>query len=300
MSLRVSMSARVERGLLGAHVLQRADELAVLRERRPLGQRLPGRLGHAEVDDLGDRLVVVAGHQHVRRLQIAMDDPLLVRVLHRVADRDEELQPLAQGQVVGIAILGDRHALDQLHDEVGPTALRRAGIEDLGDVRVVHHRQDLPFRFEPGDDPAAVHARLDDLQGDLAADGRICSAIQTVPMPALADLLEQLVAAGHQGAGTFDQGNTDQRLLPAVSSGNPGVPVGWSRMPWVLWWAASKRSTRSRRATSPAQASSRNACRSSANVRSKAAANSDSSTITPDSGSPRTPDLQVHARRRRP
>ena len=86
---------RVERGLLGAHVLQRPDELAVPRERRPLGQLLPGRLRHAEVDDLGDRLFVVASHQHVRRLQITMDDPLLVRVLHRVADRDEKFQPLA-------------------------------------------------------------------------------------------------------------------------------------------------------------------------------------------------------------
>ena len=33
--------------------------------------------------------------QHVRRLEVAVDDPLLVRVLHGLADRHEQLQPLA-------------------------------------------------------------------------------------------------------------------------------------------------------------------------------------------------------------
>ena len=34
--------------------------------------------------------------QHVGRLEVAVDDPLLVRVLHRLADLDEQLQPLAR------------------------------------------------------------------------------------------------------------------------------------------------------------------------------------------------------------
>ena len=60
-----------------------------------LGQLLADRLGHAEVDDLGHRLAVVQRHQHVGRLDVAVDDPLLVGVLHGLADRDEQLQPLA-------------------------------------------------------------------------------------------------------------------------------------------------------------------------------------------------------------
>ena len=43
-----------------------------------------------------------------------------------------------------------------------------AAVEDAGDVDVVHHRQGLPLGLEAGDDLAAVHARLDDLEGDLA------------------------------------------------------------------------------------------------------------------------------------
>ena len=56
---------------------------------------LLGRLGHAEVDHLGHRLAVVERDQHVGRLDVAVDDALLVGVLDRLADRDEQLQPLA-------------------------------------------------------------------------------------------------------------------------------------------------------------------------------------------------------------
>ena len=58
-----------------------------------VGQLQLGRLGHAEVDDLRRRPAVDLGDQHVARLEVAVDDPLLVGVLHRLADRDEQLQP---------------------------------------------------------------------------------------------------------------------------------------------------------------------------------------------------------------
>ena len=124
-----------------------------------LGQLRPGRLGHAEVDDLGHRPAVVQGDQDVRGLEVAVDDPLLVRVLHRLADRDEQLQPLAGRQPPLVAVLGDRDALDQLHDEVGAARVGGAGVEDPGDVGVVHQGQGLPLGLEPGEHLAAVHAR---------------------------------------------------------------------------------------------------------------------------------------------
>ena len=94
----------VEFGLLGAHVFQRADHLAELGEQRPLGQLLAGGLGHAEIDHLGDRLAVVQGDQHVGRLDVAMDDPFLVGMLHRLADGDKQLQPLAEREVMLVAV----------------------------------------------------------------------------------------------------------------------------------------------------------------------------------------------------
>ena len=85
-------------------------------------------------------------------------------------------------QVFLIAVLGDRHALDQFHDEIRPAAVGRAGVEHLGDVGVVHQGQGLPFGLEAGDDLAAVHARLDDLQSDPALD-RARSARPCRPRP---------------------------------------------------------------------------------------------------------------------
>ena len=186
--------------LLRAHVFQRADHGAVLREQRPLGQLLLGRLGHAEVDHLGDRLAVVERDHDVGRLDVAVDDPLLVGVLDRLADRHEQLQPLARRQVVVVTVLGDRHAVDQLHDEVGPARFRGPGVEDAGDVDMVHHRQGLALGLEAGDDLAAVHAGLDHLERDLALDGLGLLGHADGAHAAFADLLEQLVGADH-GAG---------------------------------------------------------------------------------------------------
>ena len=81
--------------LLGAHVQRRADELREAGVERLLGERCADRLGDAEVDHLGDRLAVVQRDQDVGGLQVAVDDPLLVGVLHGLADGDEQLQPLA-------------------------------------------------------------------------------------------------------------------------------------------------------------------------------------------------------------
>ena len=168
MSLRVSTPRALDLRLLRAHVFQRADHRAVLREQGPLGQLLLGRLGHAEVDHLGNRLAVVERDHDVGRLDVAVDDALLVGVLDRLADRHEQFQPLARRQVVVVAVFGDRHAVDQLHDEVRQAVGRGPGVEHAGDVDMVHHRQGLPLGLEAGDDLAAVHARLDDLERDLA------------------------------------------------------------------------------------------------------------------------------------
>jgi hypothetical protein len=83
-----------------------------------------------------------------------MNDPLAVSVLHRLADREEQFQPVAGRELPSIAVVDDRKAPHQLHHEVGPAALGRAGIEDAGDVGVVHQGQGLPLGLEAGDDIA--------------------------------------------------------------------------------------------------------------------------------------------------
>jgi len=84
---------------------------------------LAGGLGDAEVDHLGHGHAVGGSDQDVRGLEVAVDDAFLVRVLDGVTDLDEEVQPLARGAPVLIAVVGDLEAPHQFHDEVGPACL---------------------------------------------------------------------------------------------------------------------------------------------------------------------------------
>ena len=81
--------------------------------------------------------------------------PFWWRVLDRLADRDEQLQPLAGRQLPLVAVVGDRDALDQLHHEVGAARVGGAGVEDPGDVGVVHQGQGLALGLEAGQHLAA-------------------------------------------------------------------------------------------------------------------------------------------------
>ncbi len=111
MSLRVSNVQLVQFRLLRAHVLRRANDLAELREHRLFGQLLINCFGHTKVDDLGHCLIIVLGDQDVGWLEVAMDDPLLMGVLHRLADGDEQFQTLSRRQIVFVTVLGDRNTL---------------------------------------------------------------------------------------------------------------------------------------------------------------------------------------------
>ena len=56
------------------------------------------------------------------------------------------------GELVLVAVVGQRDAVDQLHHEIGPARVGRPRVEHLGDVGVVHQGQGLPLGLEAGDD----------------------------------------------------------------------------------------------------------------------------------------------------
>jgi hypothetical protein len=116
-----------------------------------------------------------------------------VGVLHGLADRDEQLESLSRRKVVGVAILGDRNTLDEFHHEVRATGRRRASVEHLRDIWMIHDRQRLSLCFEPGDNLAAVHARFENLESDLPAHRLRLLGHEHDAEAALADLLQQLV-----------------------------------------------------------------------------------------------------------
>ena len=177
-----------------------------------------GGLGQAEVDDLGHGLAVDLGHQDVRGLQVAVDDGLLVGVLHAVADLGEQLQPRRGAQPLAVAVAGDGFAFDVLHDEEGAAPGGRAGVEDPGDAGVVHHGQGLPLGVEAGDHPAGVHAQLDDLQGDAPAQGLGLLGLEDLAHAALAQ-------AAHQAVGADDRADVLVRGAAAGFADGQGVVV---------------------------------------------------------------------------
>ena len=66
---------------------------------------------------------------------------------------------------------GDGCALDVLHHEVRAPLGGRAGVEDLGDVRMVHHRQRLALVVEAGEHLGGIHAELHNLESHAPANG---------------------------------------------------------------------------------------------------------------------------------
>ena len=140
-------------------------------------------------------------------------------------------------------------------------------VEHLGDVGVVHQRQGLPLGLEPGDHLPGVHARLDDLQGDLAADRLGLLGHEDDAEAALADLLQQLVRADHR-AGALRGGLVDgrhgvaprrsvQQAVGGVGGRQQGLDVGdpglvpAARLPDVLPAGGPGRGCPGRRGRSP-------------------------------------------------
>ena len=98
-----------------------------------------------------------------------MDDALLMRVLHRFANLDEQLESLSRIEPVLIAEVGHAGSADQFHHHEGPSAWRGAGVEHPGDTGMIHQGQRLSFDVEPGDQGPGIHAELEDFERHIAA-----------------------------------------------------------------------------------------------------------------------------------
>ncbi len=86
-----------------------------------------------------------------------------------------------------------------------------AGVEHAGDIGVIHQGQRLTLRLEAGDDLARVHARLDDLDRDVPADGPFLLGHVNHAEATLAQLLQELVRTD-QASDAFRQQIADYGL----------------------------------------------------------------------------------------
>ena len=73
---------------------------------------------------------------------------------------------------------------------------------------MIHQSQGLAFRLEAGDHLPCIHARFEDLEGDLAPHRLMLLRHEDEPETAFADLLQELVRADHRARG-FALGDTD-------------------------------------------------------------------------------------------
>ena len=156
------MIARLAAHLLGRHVADRAEHgagLGVPLDRGRCGrvlacehERLPRE---AEVEDLH---LAVARHEHVLRLQIAVDDASAVSSGQAARNLDGVLDGLAQrhgrmrrweriGPRHVVQLLAQRLAVEQLHDGVrGPTLA--AEVEDRKNVGMRQRRDGFRLALE--------------------------------------------------------------------------------------------------------------------------------------------------------
>ena len=127
-----------------------------------LGVVLFESLGQAEVGDLGD---AVRGHEDVGRLQVAVEDAVLVGEVHRPRQAGAEQRGLARRQGLAAQLAVERSAVDEFEREERQPILF-ADVVDLDDVRMLEGGDRLGLDVEAGQlMGAGMGARQDHLEG---------------------------------------------------------------------------------------------------------------------------------------
>src|SRR5690606_37253350 len=108
----------------------------------------------------------VRSDQDVCRLQISMNDQILVRIPNGIANLREKLKALPKVQVRAVAIAIDGFAFDVLHDEVRLAVFHLTGMQYACKVRVVQVCQHLTLGPNAGIKAALGRPVADDRDGD--------------------------------------------------------------------------------------------------------------------------------------
>src|ERR1039457_2231407 len=77
-----------------------------------------------------------------------MNDSVLMRVLHRLANRAKQLQTLAERRIAVAAVLGERNAVDVLHDEPGRPVAKGISVIEARYGRMIQLREHALFTEE--------------------------------------------------------------------------------------------------------------------------------------------------------
>ena len=157
-----ALGRRLAGRLLGGDVLRTADDAAGLRELRA-GEDL----GDAEVGQLEDAVVA---DEDVRRLEIAMDDAVIVDMLEGRADLEGDVDRVAPREAAAMLDqVVEPAPLDELH-RVPVLSVFVAGVVELDDVRMRELGERLDLALEALEE-AGVLGELggEDLDGGASA-----------------------------------------------------------------------------------------------------------------------------------
>jgi len=154
---------------------RRADELLWARvagcQQKGSGLRSRGAR-HLRVERLGDSEVEepyapCRVDEDVRRLEIAVNEEIAVRVVHGRGHVDDETHAVANRELMPVAVGVDRLALDEIESEEGATVLGEAAIDELGDARVIEGGGNPAFEPETHEGVCGELVRGEDLEGHL-------------------------------------------------------------------------------------------------------------------------------------
>ena len=152
--------------LLGRCVLGRQHDLFGARRRGVVGCALRiHELRDAEVEQLDH---AVARHEHVRRLEVAMNDQLAVRVRYGRNCVDEQPHARFDAERVRSTVVIDALAVDVLQHQELVAVVGRASVEQARDVRMAEPREQAAFVTEAICDSRSGDEPVEELDGAAA------------------------------------------------------------------------------------------------------------------------------------
>ena len=208
--------------LLGRHVVERSDPLAGRGEAALRG----ASLGKAEVGEVDVLPAPAGGHEHVRRLDVAVDEAALVcRVECGGHLRDHTGGPQRFEPALGGDERAQVRAVDVAHGDV-EDALRLPGREDRDHIGVVEGRRETRLTHEPVAESHVVRERSGDhLEGDLSAQGDLHGAVHDTHAAAPHLVFDSEVAEGRARR---------KHAHPIAGVRRADYPVRWTRAPQLV------------------------------------------------------------------
>ncbi len=148
--------------MFGTHVRQGSNELSQIGLVYQMRVAV-GRSCHTEIENLG-----LAGliDQDVSRFEIAVNNAALMGVVNRFADPGRQFQALPAIQSLGVRILDERPATDQLHGKIwlrSGSVVSRAGFVDLRNARMLQLPKRQSFLLEAANQLRISQTGLDNL-----------------------------------------------------------------------------------------------------------------------------------------